>query len=63
MPLFDGRTPLDVYHDFIAAFSDTFQHMFGMPPARYVPSAELSVKYQLHPMLHLQQPPHSKMPP
>lgn len=29
LPLFGGRTPIDIYADFICAFSDTFQHMFG----------------------------------
>lgn len=28
-PLFAGRTPIDIYRDFMTAFSDTFQHMFG----------------------------------
>ena len=28
-PLFAGRTPIDIYCNFMAAFSDTFQHMFG----------------------------------
>lgn len=29
VPLFYGRTPVQVYKDFIEVFSDTFQHMFG----------------------------------
>jgi Glycosyl hydrolase family 14 len=27
--LFAGRTPIDIYRNFMAAFADTFQHMFG----------------------------------
>jgi beta-amylase len=29
VPLFWGRTPTDVYRDFINAFCDKFQHLFG----------------------------------
>ncbi|GAX76884.1 hypothetical protein CEUSTIGMA_g4330.t1 [Chlamydomonas eustigma] len=29
IPLFWGRTPVDMYSDFIEAFSKTFQHLFG----------------------------------
>lgn len=29
VPIFWGRTPVQVYTDFIDAFSDRFQHMFG----------------------------------
>lgn len=28
-PLFDGRTPLDIYRDFIEAFAEGFQDLFG----------------------------------
>ncbi len=28
-PLFHGRTPLDLYHDFIEAFAEGFQDLFG----------------------------------
>ena len=61
VPLFDGRTPLDVYHDFIAAFSDTFRHMFGMPPMHYALLHELSAEGWLHLGSQLQQP-RNKMP-
>lgn len=27
--IFQGRTPVEMYHDFISAFSDRFQHLFG----------------------------------
>ncbi|MEW5318652.1 MAG: hypothetical protein WDW38_009858 [Sanguina aurantia] len=27
--LFSGRTPVEMYHDFVAAFADKFQHLFG----------------------------------
>ena len=27
--LFAGRTPIDIYRNFMSAFADTFQHMFG----------------------------------
>ena len=30
-PLFNGRTPIEMYHDFIEAFADVFQDMFGEP--------------------------------
>ncbi len=30
LPLFQGRTPLKMYRDFVAAFADTFGTMFGM---------------------------------
>lgn len=30
MPLFNGKTPLKLYRDFVAAFADTFGSMFGM---------------------------------
>ena len=30
-PLFNGRTPVEMYHDFIEAFADVFQDMFGEP--------------------------------
>lgn len=33
-PLFGGRTPLDMYKDFISAFSDTFDHLAGTPPSK-----------------------------
>lgn len=29
VPLFWGRTPVDVYRDFVDAFCDKFQHLFG----------------------------------
>jgi hypothetical protein len=29
IPLFWGRTPVDMYSDFIEAFANTFQHLFG----------------------------------
>ncbi|GAX80527.1 hypothetical protein CEUSTIGMA_g7965.t1 [Chlamydomonas eustigma] len=29
VPLFWGRTPVDMYSDFIEAFASTFQHLFG----------------------------------
>ena len=28
-PLFHGRAPVDMYHDFVEAFADEFEHMFG----------------------------------
>lgn len=28
-PLFYGRSPVEMYHDFVAAFADKFQHLFG----------------------------------
>ena len=28
-PLFDGRAPVDMYHDFVEAFADEFEHLFG----------------------------------
>ena len=30
-PLLAGRTPVEVYSDFIQAFSDSFDNMFGAP--------------------------------
>lgn len=30
-PLFHGRSPLAMYHDFIEAFADEFDYMFGAP--------------------------------
>lgn len=29
VPLFWGRTPVDIYRDFVDAFADKFQHLFG----------------------------------
>lgn len=29
MPLFWGRTPVQMYRDFVNAFADKFQHLFG----------------------------------
>ena len=29
VPLFWGRSPVDMYRDFMDAFANTFQHMFG----------------------------------
>lgn len=31
-PLFAGRSPIQMYQDFIQAFSDCFDHMFGAHP-------------------------------
>ncbi len=28
-PLFHGRAPVDMYHDFVEAFADEFEHIFG----------------------------------
>ncbi len=29
LPLFWGRTPVDMYRDFVEAFADTFDYLFG----------------------------------
>lgn len=48
-PLFSGRTPLELYHDFMVAFSDAFHHMFGAPLLiRYQFSADLKLASDLH---------------
>lgn len=31
-PLFSGRSPIQMYQDFIQAFADCFEHLFGAPP-------------------------------
>lgn len=30
--IFQGRSPIEMYHDFISAFADHFQHLFGALP-------------------------------
>ena len=45
LPLFAGRSPIDMYRDFIAAFSDTFQHMFGGWCLPYELCIRLSLMY------------------
>jgi hypothetical protein len=34
LPLFWGRTPVDMYRDFVEAFADTFDYLFGEPLGR-----------------------------
>jgi beta-amylase len=29
VPLFWGRSPVDMYRDFVEAFANAFQHLFG----------------------------------
>ena len=40
VPLLAGRTPVEVYSDFIEAFSDSFDSMFGAPCTDSQPSVQ-----------------------
>lgn len=37
LALFQGRSPIQMYQDFIEAFVDTFSDMFGDPPPPHFP--------------------------
>ena len=46
-PLFQGRTPVQMYHDFIQEFADVFTDMLGALPRQefLFPAFQVSVRY------------------